>query len=46
MLGIAGVVYKAHGRAKALAIKNAIRECAQAVSKDMVSCISKVRNEG
>ena len=46
LLGIAGVVYKAHGRAKALAIKNAIRECAEAVSKDMVSCISKVRSEG
>jgi len=42
LLGISGVVYKAHGRSKALAIKNAIRETAEAVKGDMVGCISKI----
>jgi glycerol-3-phosphate acyltransferase PlsX len=42
LLGIAGVVFKAHGRAKATAIKNAIRETAEAVTGNMVAGISKV----
>lgn len=37
LLGISGIVFKAHGRAKANAIKNAIRETAEAVRVDMVS---------
>ncbi len=42
LLGISAVVYKAHGRSKARAIKNAIRESFEAVEKNMVSAISKV----
>ena len=42
LLGISRIVFKAHGRAKANAIKNAIRETAEAVKEDMVSCISKL----
>ena len=37
MLGIAGTVFKAHGRAKSAAIKNAIRETVEAVNGDMTS---------
>lgn len=37
MLGIAGTVFKAHGRAKSPAIKNAIRETVEAVKGDMTS---------
>ncbi|MFH1576136.1 MAG: phosphate acyltransferase PlsX [Candidatus Margulisiibacteriota bacterium] len=37
LLGIAGTVFKAHGRAKAPAIKNAIRETVEAVNGDMTS---------
>ena len=42
LLGISGVVFKAHGRAKAEAIKNAIRETAEAVQENMVASISKI----
>jgi glycerol-3-phosphate acyltransferase PlsX len=42
LLGISAVVYKAHGRAKARAIKNAIRESAEAVTGNMLGAISKV----
>lgn len=42
MLGIAGVVFKAHGRSKALAVKNAIRESYEAVIENMVGSISKI----
>lgn len=42
LLGISAVVYKAHGRSKAQAIKNAIRESYEAVEKNMVGAISKV----
>jgi glycerol-3-phosphate acyltransferase PlsX len=42
LLGISAVVYKSHGRSHALAIKNAIRESAEAVEKNMVEAISKV----
>ncbi|OGC33882.1 phosphate acyltransferase [candidate division WOR-1 bacterium RIFOXYB2_FULL_48_7] len=42
MLGINGVVYKAHGRAKAKAIKNAIRVAYEAAREDLVGCISKM----
>ncbi|MFH1683534.1 MAG: phosphate acyltransferase PlsX [Candidatus Margulisiibacteriota bacterium] len=37
MLGIAGTVFKAHGRSKSPAIKNAIRETVEAVNGDMTS---------
>jgi phosphate acyltransferase len=42
MLGIDGVVFKAHGRAKAKAFKNAIRVTYEAVREDLVGCISKM----
>lgn len=45
MLGINGVVFKAHGRAKAKAIKNAIRAAHEAVHEDLVGCISRVEKE-
>jgi len=41
-LGINGVVVKAHGRAKAKAIKNAIRVAAESVEGNIVGYISKV----
>lgn len=41
LLGLSAVVYKAHGRAKAKAIKNAIRESVEAVKGEMVKSISK-----
>jgi len=37
LLGINGTVFKAHGRSKARAIKNAIRETVEAVKGDMAS---------
>jgi len=42
LLGINGVCYKAHGRAKARAIKNAIRVTAEAVKERIVHCLSMV----
>lgn len=42
MLGINGIVFKAHGRAKAKAIKSAIRATYEAARQDLVSCISKM----
>jgi len=42
MLGINGVVFKAHGRARAKAFKNAIRAAHEAVREDLVGCISKM----
>ena len=42
MLGINGVVFKAHGRAKAKAFKNAVRATYEAVKADLVGCISKI----
>jgi glycerol-3-phosphate acyltransferase PlsX len=41
LLGIDGVCFKAHGRAKAKAITNAIRVAAEAVKEDMVGAIAK-----
>ncbi len=41
LLGLNGVAIKAHGRAKAKAIKNAIRVAAESVSGEVVSYISK-----
>lgn len=41
LLGLNGIVYKAHGRAKAKAIKSAIRVCAEAVREDIVESIWK-----
>lgn len=37
LLGIAGTVFKAHGRAKSAAVKNAIRETVEAVKGDMAA---------
>ena len=46
MLGINGVVFKAHGRAKAKAVKNAVRVTYEAAKADLVGCISKMeKNE-
>jgi phosphate acyltransferase len=45
MLGLNGIVFKAHGRAKAKAIKNAIRVAHEAVKEDLVGCISKISKE-
>jgi phosphate acyltransferase len=42
LLGLNGVVIKAHGRAKAKAIKNAIRVAAESVEGSVVEYISKV----
>jgi glycerol-3-phosphate acyltransferase PlsX len=42
LLGISGVVFKAHGRARAEAVKNAIRETSEAVSGNIISCFSKL----
>ncbi len=42
MLGINGVVFKAHGRARAKAVKNAVRVTCEAVREDLVGCISKM----
>lgn len=42
LLGLNGVVIKAHGRAKAKAIKNAIRVAAESVEGNVVNYISKV----
>jgi phosphate acyltransferase len=39
LLGIDGIVFKAHGRARAKAIKSAIRVCAEAVKENVVSSI-------
>lgn len=39
ILGVNGVCIKAHGRAKAKAIKNAIRVAAEAARENMVDCI-------
>lgn len=44
MLGINGIVFKAHGRAKAKAIKNAIRVAYEAAKEDLVGCISKMES--
>lgn len=44
MLGIDGVVFKAHGRAKAKAFKNAIRVTYEAAREDLVGCISKLES--
>jgi glycerol-3-phosphate acyltransferase PlsX len=45
MLGINGIVFKAHGRAKAKAIKNALRVAYEAAKEDLVGCISKVESQ-
>jgi len=39
LLGIDGIVFKAHGRARAKAIKSAIRVCAEAVKEKVVESI-------
>jgi len=44
MLGINGVVVKAHGRAKSKAIKNAIRVAHESVEGNVVNYISKVES--
>jgi len=40
ILGLNGIVFKAHGRAKAKAIKNAIKSCAESVKENIVESIS------
>lgn len=45
ILGVNGVCIKAHGRAKAKAIKNAIRVAAEAVREKMVECIKSVEQK-
>lgn len=42
LLGVNGIVFKAHGRAKAKAIKNAIRVTSEAVEQNLVEHISKM----
>lgn len=42
LLGLEGICIKAHGRAKASAIKNAIRVAKTAVKEDIVACIRKI----
>ncbi len=39
ILGLNGIVFKAHGRAKAKAIKNAIKTCAESVRENIVESI-------
>ncbi|MDI6732143.1 MAG: phosphate acyltransferase PlsX [Candidatus Margulisbacteria bacterium] len=46
LLGINGIVFKAHGRANATAIKNAIREAAEMAQANMVNSLSKVGEIG
>jgi glycerol-3-phosphate acyltransferase PlsX len=43
-LGVNGVCFKAHGRARAKAIKNAIRVTGEAVKENMVECLSVLEN--
>jgi len=45
ILGIDGICIKAHGRARAKAIKNAIRVAAEAVNEDVVGCIKAVEKK-
>ncbi|MGB9612880.1 MAG: phosphate acyltransferase PlsX [Candidatus Margulisiibacteriota bacterium] len=45
MLGINGVVFKAHGRAKAKAIKNAIRVTYESVQQNLVEHLAKMGKE-
>jgi glycerol-3-phosphate acyltransferase PlsX len=42
LLGINGVVFKAHGRARSRAIMNALRETADAVNGNLVGCFGKM----
>jgi glycerol-3-phosphate acyltransferase PlsX len=44
LLGVNGVCVKAHGRAKAKAIKNAIRVAYESVKEDIIECIKKEEN--
>jgi len=46
LLGVNGVCVKAHGRAKATAIKNAIRVAYESVKGDLVGCIQKEESKG
>ena len=41
LLGLNGIVYKAHGSAKAKAFKSAIRSCAEAVKENITEVIEK-----
>ncbi|MCX5750797.1 MAG: phosphate acyltransferase PlsX [Candidatus Saganbacteria bacterium] len=44
-LGVNGVCIKAHGRSKAKAIKNAIRVTGEAISENMITCLSASENK-
>jgi glycerol-3-phosphate acyltransferase PlsX len=45
LLGVNGIVFKAHGRAKAKAIKNALRVAKEAVEQNLVDHLSKMEKE-
>lgn len=45
LLGLDGICIKAHGRSKAMAIKNAIRIAKTAVKEDIVSCLRKIEEK-
>lgn len=45
LLGVNGVCVKAHGRAKAKAVKNAIRVAHESVHEDIIGCITKEENK-
>jgi glycerol-3-phosphate acyltransferase PlsX len=44
-LGVNGVCFKAHGRAKAKAVKNAIRVTGEAISENMIASLSALENK-
>ncbi|MFA5839756.1 MAG: phosphate acyltransferase PlsX [Candidatus Margulisiibacteriota bacterium] len=46
LLGINGIVFKAHGRSNATAVKNAIREAAEMAEANMVGSLSKIGELG
>jgi phosphate acyltransferase len=45
LLGVNGICYKAHGRAKSKAIMNALREAAEAVSEKVIDSIQQVEEK-
>jgi len=45
LLGVNGIVFKAHGRAKAKAIKNALRVAKEAVEQNLIDHLSKMEKE-
>ncbi len=45
LLGVNGICFKAHGRAKAKAIRNAIRLACEAVKEDILGCIKAAESK-